>query len=436
MIKSLLQQPLTKLNVLSFKGVQMKTFHTTWFMFFVCFFGWFGLAPLMPTIREDLALTKSQVGNLIIISVSTTIIARLIIGRLCDTWGPRKTAVRLLLVGSLPVFLVGLSKDYTTFLIFRAAIGIIGASFVITQFHTSIMFASNIKGTANAVAGGWGNLGGGITNMVMPIIFATIVGMGFTKGEAWRYAMIVPGVMMLIAAVLYQKYTKDTPEGNYAEIGKTKSIKEKTDWSVLKDWRIWALTFAYAMCFGMEITFDNVASLHFVDTFKLPQATAGLLAGIFGAMNIFARALGGIVSDKTGKRFGMRGKGLLLAIVLLLEGLGLILFAQAGTLVFAIVSMLTFALFLKMANGATYGIVPFINEKNVGLISGIVGAGGNLGGMMFGFLFKSENITYAQAFTYIGYIVIAVAAIVFVTRFYKVPATKETEKMVLEPALA
>jgi NNP family nitrate/nitrite transporter-like MFS transporter len=411
------QQPLTKLNVLSLKGIQMKSFHTTWLMFFVCFFGWFGLAPLMPTIRENLHLSKGQVGNLIIVSVSSTIIARLIIGKLCDRWGPRKTAVRLLLLGSLPVFFVGLAKDYTTFLLFRAAIGIIGASFVITQFHTSMMFASNIKGTANAVAGGWGNLGGGVTNIVMPLIFASIVGMGFTKGEAWRYAMIVPGVMMLIVAFLYQKFTKDTPQGNFEEIGRTKKASAKTDWSVLKDWRIWALTASYAMCFGMEITFDNVASLHFVDTFKLSQSSAGFWAGIFGMMNLFARALGGIVSDKTGKRFGMRGKGLLLAIVLLLEGLGLILFAQAGSLVFAIVSMLTFALFLKMANGATYGIVPFINEKNVGLISGIVGAGGNLGGMMFGFLFKSSTISYAQAFTYIGYIVIAVSAVVFVTRF-------------------
>ena len=180
-MSTLSNQPLEKLRIFSMKGVQMKSFHITWMMFFICFFGWFGLAPLMPTIREDLGLTKNQIGNLIIISVSTTIIARLIIGRLCDTWGPRKTAVRLLLVGSLPVFLVGLARDYTTFLIFRGAIGIIGASFVITQFHTSMMFAPKIKGTANAVAGGWGNLGGGITNMVMPLIFAAIVGFGFTR---------------------------------------------------------------------------------------------------------------------------------------------------------------------------------------------------------------------------------------------------------------
>jgi len=419
-----MKNQLTKLHIFSIKGVQMRTFHTTWLMFFVCFFGWFGLAPLMPTIRAELHLTKAQVGNTIIASVAATIIARLLIGKLCDTWGPRKTAVRLLLIGSLPVFFVGLAHDYTSFLLFRLAIGVIGASFVITQFHTSMMFAPNIKGTANAVTGGWGNLGGGVTNMVMPIIFAAIVGFGYTKAEAWRYAMIVPGVMMLVMAFIYYKYTKDTPDGNYDETGHRQK-RTKTDWSILGDWRIWALTLAYAMCFGMELTFDNVASLHFVDTFHLTQSAAGFWAGIFGFMNLFARALGGIASDKTGKKFGMRGKGLLLGGVLLLEGCGLILFAHSGSLLTAILSMLTFALFLKMSNGATYGIVPFVNSKNVGLVSGIVGAGGNLGGMLFGFLFKSTSITYVQAFTYIGYIVIAVSAIILITRFQKKPVTDE-----------
>jgi NNP family nitrate/nitrite transporter-like MFS transporter len=412
-------QPLEKIHLFSLATIQMRTFHITWLMFFVCFFGWFGLAPLMPTIRTDLGLSKAQVGSIIIASVSSTIIARLIIGKLCDAWGPRRTAVRLLLVGSLPVFLVGLSKDYTSFLLFRLAIGVIGSSFVITQFHTSQMFAAKVKGTANAITGGWGNLGGGVTNMVMPLIFAAIVGFGYTKHEAWRYAMILPGLMMLLVAFLYYKYTKDTPAGNYDEIGYARPSMKKTDWSILSDFRLAALVLAYAMCFGMEITFDNVASLHFVDTFRLSQSNAGFWAGIFGSMNLFARALGGLVSDKVGIRWGMKGKGLLLALVLLLEGLALIAFAGAGSFVWAIVSMLTFALFLKMANGATYGIVPFVNEKNVGLVSGIVGAGGNLGGMCFGFLFKSESISYVQAFTYIGITVIVVSLIVGLTRFRK-----------------
>jgi len=411
-------QPLDRIRLFSLDTIQMRSFHITWLMFFVCFFGWFGLAPLMPAIRADLGLTKSQIGNTIIASVSSTIIARLIIGKLCDKYGPRKTAVRLLLIGSIPVLLAGLATNYTTFLLFRLAIGVIGASFVVTQFHTSLMFAAKIKGTANAVTGGWGNLGGGVTNMVMPIIFSAIVGFGYAPHMAWRYAMIVPAVMMWIVAFLYHRYTKDTPNGNFSEINRS-ATKTPTDWSVLADWRVLSLTLAYAMCFGMEITFDNVASLHFVDTFHLSQHSAGFWAGLFGFMNIFARALGGILSDKAGLRWGMRGKGSLLAGALLLEGLGLIAFAHAPSFPIAIAFMLSFALFLKMANGAVYGIVPFINEKNVGLISGVVGAGGNLGGMLFGFLFKSTTITYGEAFTYIGITVLIIAAVVSVTRFRK-----------------
>ncbi len=412
--------PLTSLNVLNFSGVQMRTFHITWFTFFMCFFGWFGLAPLMPTIREDLGLTKAQVGNTLIAAVSATIIARLLIGRLCDTWGPRKTYTALLIFSAIPVYLVGLSHSYETFLLFRLAIGVIGASFVITQYHTSVMFAPNIKGTANAVAGGWGNLGGGITNMLMPVIFAGIVGLGYTKGEAWRLAMIVPGTLLLISAFLYYKFTKDTPAGNYEEISREVAKQEKPNTlEVVKDWRVWALAFSYSICFGMEITFDNVAALHFVDNFGVDQKLAGLLAGLFGFMNIFARAIGGIWADKIGKKSGLSGKGKLLAVLIAIEGIGLILFAGSTSLPLAIASMVLFALFLKMANGATYALTPFINAKNVGLVAGIVGAGGNIGGMLMGFLFKSENLTYAEAFQYIGYAAIVAAALILITKFSK-----------------
>ena len=403
----------------------MRTFHITWLMFFVCFFGWFGLAPLMPTIRTDLGLTKAQVGNTIIASVSSTIIARLLIGKLCDLIGPRKTAVRLLLLGSIPVLLVGLATNYTTFLLFRLCIGVIGASFVVTQFHSSMMFAARVRGTANAVTGGWGNLGGGVTNMVMPLIFSAIVGFGYMPHMAWRYAMTVPAIMMWVVALLYYRYTKDTPAGNFSDIGHKVGMRT-TDWSVLADWRVAALTLAYAMCFGMEITFDNVASLHFVDTYHLSQHSAGFWAGMFGSMNLFARALGGIFSDKAGARWGMRGKGLLLTVALLLEGIGLIAFAHAPSFTIAIICMISFALFLKMANGATYGIVPFVDEKNIGLISGVVGAGGNLGGMVFGFLFKSESITYSQAFTYIGVMIVLAAGIVALIRWTKSEAVATT----------
>jgi len=403
----------------------MRTFHITWLTFFVCFFGWFGLAPLMPAVRTDLGLTKPQVGNVIIAAVSATIFARLLIGRLCDTWGPRKTYTALLVLGAIPVAGVGLAHDYTTFLLFRLAIGVIGASFVITQFHTSMMFAPNVKGTANAVAGGWGNLGGGITNMVMPLVMAAIVAAGYTRPEAWRLAMILPGALMLVMAVLYWKFTKDTPAGNYDEIERTAAVKSSVPFSkAVADLRVWALALAYAACFGMEITFDGVAALYFFDNFGLNEKTAGLWAGVFGFMNIFARAVGGILADRVGRRYGMRGKGLLLAGLLLLEGVGIGLFAASGNLTLAVVSMLSFAMFLKMANGTTYAIVPFVNKKAVGVVSGVVGAGGNVGGMLMGFLFKAQSISYAEAFLYIGGAVAVIGLVVALVKFENEPVAE------------
>jgi NNP family nitrate/nitrite transporter-like MFS transporter len=426
MQQNILSQPLTRLNIFSLKGVQMQTFHITWLTFFFCFFAWFGIAPLMPIISEQLHLTKAQKGNVAIAAVSATIIARLLVGKLTDRFGPRKVYTWLLIICSLPVMFIGLADSYMTFLLFRLGIGVIGASFVLTQFHTSVMFAPNIKGTANAVAGGWGNTGGGATQIIMPLIAAGLVGAGWVgQADSWRYAMIVPGVMLLVMAGLYWKYTKDTPAGNFDELpAATTGKKENTLLLAAKDYRTWILTAAYAACFGVEITIDNFAASYFHDDYKASLIMAGLLASLFGWLNIFARALGGIVSDKVGNRFGFNGKVSLLAILLLLEGIGIILFANAGGLVLAITLLFFFGLCLKMANGATYSIVPFINPKAVGSVAGIVGAGGNIGAMAIGFLFKS--MSYATAFMYLGGAVFAVGMAVLVVRLAMKKASETT----------
>lgn len=193
----------TKIKLFSISTPQMRAFHMTWFAFFLAFFAWFGIAPLMAIVREELHLTKVQIGNTIIASVAITIIARLIIGKLCDKYGPRLTYTWLLILGSLPVMGIGLAHSYESFLLFRLAIGAIGASFVITQYHTSVMFAPNVVGTANATTAGWGNLGGGVTQLVMPLVFAAFVGLGYSETISWRLAMIVAGAVLLLTGIAY-----------------------------------------------------------------------------------------------------------------------------------------------------------------------------------------------------------------------------------------
>jgi len=184
----------------------------------LCFFGWFGIAPLMAVVREDLNLTKEQIGNTIIASIAITVVSRLIVGWLCDKIGPRKAYTWLLVLGSIPVMTIGLADSYESFLLFRLAVGAIGASFVITQYHTSVMFAPNAVGTANATTAGLGNLGGGVTQMVMPLILAGV--MTFVAGDAlgWRIAMIISGIALLLTAFLYWKFTEDSPDGNYGAL--------------------------------------------------------------------------------------------------------------------------------------------------------------------------------------------------------------------------
>lgn len=207
-----------KINLFSFSSAAMRAFHMSWLAFFVCFFAWFACAPLMPVIAGEFHLTKDQIANINIAAVAITILVRLIVGPLCDKYGPRKTYTALLIIGSIPVFGVASANSYESFLFFRLLIGAIGASFVITQYHTSIMFAPNVVGTANATTAGWGNAGGGATQALMPLMLAALVMFGVEQAMGWRVALVVPGVLMLIVGAMYWKFTQDAPQGNFKEL--------------------------------------------------------------------------------------------------------------------------------------------------------------------------------------------------------------------------
>lgn len=415
----------------------MRVFHLTWFAFFLCFFGWFGIAPMLSIVREDLGITTDQIVNTNMIAVASTVFMRLIIGWLCDRIGPRITYTWLLILGSIPVMMIGLSQNYEQFLIARMFIGAIGAAFVITQFHTSVMFAPNIVGTANATTAGWGNLGGGVTQQIMPVIFAGALVYFGSEHLAWRYAMIGPGIMLFLMGIVYYFFTKDTPKGNYKELPDGAKRKKDANGSVLtaiKDYRVWVLFLIYGACFGVELIVNSKAALYFTDYFAMDMKTAGLIAGIFGLMNIFARSLGGAIGDRFGKWGGLNGRVRWLFIALFCEGIALMLFSRMGTIPMIIASLLIFSLFVQMSEGATYSVVPFINKKALGIVSGIVGAGGNAGAVAGMLLFKKEltGLEWTNSFLILGMIVLGVSFFSFLIRFStesQRQATMETEEL-------
>ncbi len=424
LVKMELQNKATRINLFDFKSTQMRAFHMTWLAFFLCFFGWFGLAPMLAAIRTDLGLTTDQIVTTSMCAVASTVLMRLLIGWLCDAIGPRLAYTGLLTIGSIPIMLVGLSFDYTSFLLMRIAIGAIGASFVITQYHTSMMFAPNCVGTANAVTAGWGNSGAGAAHFLMPLFFAAAVSVAGSEALGWRVAMVVPGVVLMITGVAYYFLTQDTPDGNFKDLraaGKMPPRKQSsgTFKEACTDSRVWSLFLIYGCCFGVELVIDSNIALYLMDYYEMTALTAGMCGGLFGAMGIFARPLGGYVADKVSVSHGLRGRVLWLFAALFVEGIALILFSQMRTPGTIIPLLVLTGMLVHMCCGATYAVVPFVNKKATGAVSGIVGAGGNALAVALMFLFK-ENVSglaWPTAFLVMGAFVVTMSFSTFAVRF-------------------
>ncbi|TRZ42286.1 MFS transporter [Robertkochia solimangrovi] len=401
-MKTITSQKSTRLNLTDLRSLPIRTFWITSIAFFLCFFSWFGIVPFMPDVVRELGLTPDQKWNSVILAVTGTVFARLLIGKLCDKYGPRLCYTWLLILGSIPVILCGLAQTPFQFLVCRLFIGFIGASFVITQVHTSLMFASNIVGTANATSAGWGNLGGGANRLGMPLIAAAVVSFGVAESDAWRYSMIIAGIVCFLMGLVYYKFTKDTPEGNFSElrdqgIDVTTKKDSASFTEAIKDYRVWILFLVYAACFGIELTVYGTMDDYLQNTFQLERLTAGNIVLSFALMNIFARTLGGYFGDRYGNLKGLKGRVLFLSFILVIEGIMLATFSTMTSLIAGITLLILFSLSVQMAEGATFSVVPFINKKAIGSISGIVGAGGNVGAFLAALLLKSKSAVAEKA---------------------------------------
>jgi len=401
----------TELRLLSWGKTKEENPHMRgfWFAtmsFFWAFIGWFAFAPLMSVVREDIGLCdgfnakgkcicgvgtqcKKLIGYSGLAAVASTIFVRVGLGGLLEAFGPRKVQATLLTLGAVFVVCSATITNATGLIIIRFFIGAVGATFVTNQFWSSILFNAKIVGVANATAAGWGNLGGGVTQFLMPLIYLVFLdGFGMSKSASWRVSMLVPATIFLMIAAALMFFSQDTPYGKFhvTQLGKNKV--SPMDYVVcLTDVRVLIMIMQYGACFGTELVMNNRLAMHFKDYdwsdgVELNVATAGLAASAFGLMNLFARSLGGMFSDFMFKRFGFPGRIWAQFLALMLEGLGLLLFSFMTAFSAALPCLLLFSLGVQMAEGTSYGIVPFMLPQHLGPVSALVGAGGNLGAVI------------------------------------------------------
>jgi NNP family nitrate/nitrite transporter-like MFS transporter len=233
--------------------------------------------------------------------------------------------------------------------------------------------------------------------------------LGMSAEMAWRTVCIVPAVVGVAVGFTILKISDDAPKGNYNEMKKNGTMAEVSAAASFRagamNFNTWLLFVQYACCFGVELTMNNAAALYFREKFLLTTETAAAIASLFGWMNLFARGVGGFVSDKANARMGMRGRIWWQTICLVCEGIMVLIFAHSNSLGAAIVLMVIFSSFVQAAEGSSYGIVPYINPPATGSIAGIVGAGGNTGAVAFGLGFR--QLPYYDAFILMGSCIIA-----------------------------
>lgn len=406
----------SEIKLLNFSRPHMRAFHCSWSCFFSAFFIWFAIAPLLTEVKDSLGITKADIWTSNICSVGGTILMRFALGPLCDKFGARLLMGSVLMAASIPTALIGLVNSAGGLAACRFFIGLGGSTFVMCQYWTTVMFTKEVAGTANALVGGWGNLGGGVTQIVMgSVLFPLFKAFGLSANHAWRTVCIVPAVVAFTLGFIMLRISDDCPKGNYKDMKQKGIMTEVSAAASFRDGatnlNTWLLFIQYACCFGVELTMNNAAATYFQEEFKLTTESAAAIASIFGWMNLFARGLGGFTSDKLNSKMGMRGRLIWQTVCLLIEGGMVLIFAQTRNLAVAIVILVIFSSFVQAAEGSTYGIVPYVDPPSTGSIAGIVGAGGNTGAVCFGLGFR--QLGYVKAFNIMGATILASAALPF-----------------------
>ncbi|MFQ5441791.1 MAG: MFS transporter [Thermodesulfobacteriota bacterium] len=389
-------------------------------------------------------LKKSDIKILFICNVALTIPGRLVVGMALDRYGPRRVFSILMVIMAIPTFTFAFGNTYSQLLASRLILSVVGAGFVVGIHMTAIWFKPKDIGFAEGFYAGWGNFGSAAAAMTIPTIALGFFGgpNGWRYGIAVTGAiMFLYGIFYWFAitdgppgTVLRKpKKVAALEVSTYGDLVKLiiftiplVGILEVLVWKIAKAgylsttgavicYAIVAIVVLYQIVQALLVNlpilkrgvpeddkypFNNVASLNttyfanfgaelavvsmlptfFQETWRLTPEAAGLIAASFAFVNLFARPLGGYISDR------FQSRKLIMLVYMVGIAIGFFLMALMGSkwpLVLAVIVTILCSMFVQGAEGATFGIIPAVKRRLTGQISGMAGAYGNVGAVFY-----------------------------------------------------
>ena len=369
-----------------FKDLKGQGHAPTLFMSFLyfdmSFMVWTMLGPLSTEITEALALTghimtAGEKATLLSLPILSGAILRILLGFGVDKLGAKMTAMMsqvVVIVALLTAYFMGDGITYNALLFVALGLGFAGASFAVALPQAGQWYPPKLQGVVLGIAGA-GNIG-----VVIDFLFAPKI------AEIWGWASVfgVGAVMSIIVLIAYAFIAKNAPESVY----KANPKKLKDYVKLLRDKDTWWFSLFYAISFGGFVGFAGYMKVYLMSTYQADMSAFGtdilneenvkVVAGYFGALCIFAgailRPVGGAIADKLG---GVKSLYIFFGVVILLAILN-----ASMALPFGIAILVLFLIManLGMANGAVFQLVPQRFAKDIGIMTGIIGAAGGFGG--------------------------------------------------------
>ncbi|WJH32410.1 NarK/NasA family nitrate transporter [Paenibacillus sp. CC-CFT747] len=373
------------------------------FLYFdVSFMIWVMLGALSLFVTKDFGLTASQKALMVAIPTLGGSIFRIPMGILADRIGSRRTGMIGMGLTVLPLlwgWLGGTTLNQVH--AFGFLLGIAGASFAVSLSLASRWYPPEYQGLAMGIAGA-GNSGTAL---------ATFFGPKLAEAYGWHSVFGMALIPLLLVFGVYTLMAKDSPNQPPA-----KKLKDYLNMFRFAD--TWWFCFFYSITFGGFVGFSTYLSIFFFDQYGeavvaggLTKVQVGYIVTAVVIAGSFFRPLGGYLADRVG---GMK----LLVVLFGLISVQLLLLSTLPSQYLALLLFIGMMMCLGMGNGSIFQIVPQRFPKEIGVVTGVVGAAGGLGGFVLPFALGSLKETtgsFSTGFLLAGCFVFA-ASLLFYLR--------------------